>query len=86
MIVFLLQLIIILTQTLSLLLFIYVILTWILSPFHPIRQAFARMFEPLLAPIRQMLPQTGMLDLSVLVLFIILMLVQSVVQSTLNAL
>ena len=66
----------------SWLLFIYVILSWVLSPYHPVRQSMARIIEPILQPIRQLLPQSGPIDFSVMVLFIILILVQNLMQST----
>ena len=55
---------------------IHIILGYFLSPYHPARQFTARLFEPLLDPIRRMLPQTGMLDFSPLVLIILVQLVE----------
>jgi len=66
-----------LIQTLEIILFVYVILSWIVSPYHPLRQAIGRLVEPFLSPIRQMMPQTGPFDFSVIVLFIILYIIQS---------
>ncbi len=51
---------------------IKVILSYFLSPYHPIREALDRLVEPLLTPIRSILPPTGMIDFSPLVLIIIL--------------
>jgi len=55
---------------------IHIILGYFLSPYHPARQFTARLFEPLLDPIRRLLPQTGMLDFSPLVLIILVQLVE----------
>lgn len=55
---------------------IHIILGYFLNPYHPARQFTARLFEPLLDPIRRMLPQTGMLDFSPLVLIILVQLVE----------
>lgn len=71
------------TQVLSLLLLVYVILSFFMSPLHPIREAIGRILNPLLAPIRNLLPQTGMIDFSPLVLWILLDLLRRVVVSTL---
>jgi len=71
------------TQVLSLLLLVYVILSFFMSPFHPIREAIGRILNPLLVPIRNLLPQTGMIDFSPLVLWILLDLLRRVVVSTL---
>jgi len=68
------------TQALTYILLAYVILSWILSPLHPIRQALSRFVDPLLQPIRQILPQTGMFDLSPIVLFILLQLFGTLIQ------
>lgn len=51
---------------------IKVILSYFLSPYHPVRETLDRLVEPLLSPIRRILPQTGMIDFSPLVLIILL--------------
>lgn len=53
---------------------IHVILGYFLGPFHPAREFTSRLFEPLLAPIRQILPQTGMIDFSPMVFIILVQL------------
>ena len=54
------------------LIIIKVILSYFLSPYHPIRETIDRLVEPMLSPIRNILPQTGMIDFSPLVLIILL--------------
>lgn len=83
---FLLQLLILLSQGLTWLLFIYVILSWVLPPFHAIRQALGRVVDPLLNPIRNLLPKTGPFDFSVIVLFIFLQILETVARQTLRSL
>jgi YggT family protein len=51
--------------------FIYSLLSFILRPFHPIRQAMARVIEPLVTPIRRVVPSMGGLDFSPLILMIL---------------
>lgn len=53
---------------------IHVVLGYFLSPYHPAREFTSRLFEPMLDPIRRLLPQTGMLDFSPLVLIILVQL------------
>lgn len=47
-----------------------VLLSYILSPYHPVRMALDRIVEPLLSPIRRILPSTGMIDFSPLVFIV----------------
>lgn len=64
---------------------IHVLLGYFLDPYHPARQFTARLFEPLLNPIRQLLPQTGIMDFSPIVLIILVQLIQFLVLGLLNA-
>jgi YggT family protein len=72
---FAIQLINIIAQLITLLVIVQVALSYFMSPFHPVRQAIDRLVEPLLAPIRRLLPQTGMLDFSPLILIILVQLI-----------
>ncbi len=47
------------------------ILSYFLSPYHPVRSALERVLQPLLAPIRRIVPLVGMFDLSPLILIIL---------------
>ncbi len=73
-------------QALILVVIIQTILTYFLSPFHPIRQVIDRIVEPMLMPIRRILPPLGMLDFSPLVLIILLYVIDSVLQRILLSL
>lgn len=56
-----------------------VIISWInLSPDNPIVQVLYAITEPILAPIRRVVPTIGMLDLSPMIALIIMMVVQRV--------
>ena len=57
---------------LILVLIINALLSFVLSPYHPLRQALGRIVEPLLAPIRRVVPPVGMFDFSPLVLIVII--------------
>jgi YggT family protein len=52
-----------------------VLLGYFLDYFHPVRRFFDSIVEPMLNPIRRMLPQTGGLDFSPFVLVLLLYLV-----------
>jgi YggT family protein len=60
------------------LIFWLILINWILqfflSPYHPVRELLNRLVNPMLDPIRRVLPQTGMLDFSPLVLLILVQL------------
>jgi YggT family protein len=63
---------------LILLVFVSVILSYFMDPFHPVRRGVDRIVEPMLAPIRRIVPLLGMLDFSPLILIILIQLVSSV--------
>ncbi|MDD2695681.1 MAG: YggT family protein [Anaerolineales bacterium] len=65
----------VLAQVLSLLVLVHVILSYFMSPYHPVRQAVDRVVEPLLAPIRRVVPLVGMFDFSPIILLILIQVV-----------
>ncbi len=58
------------TRLVIIVLVIQVVLTYFLPPYNPVRQRLDRLVYPLLAPIRRVMPNTGPLDFSPLVLII----------------
>ena len=56
-----------------------IIVSFFLSPYHPVRSFLDRIVNPLLSPIRRILPQTGMLDFSPVVLILLLQLLEYIV-------
>lgn len=56
-------------QLLILLIIVSAVLSYFMSPYHPVRSAVDRIVEPLLRPIRRVVPPLGMFDLSPLVLY-----------------
>jgi YggT family protein len=52
-----------------------IIVHYFLDPFHPVREALDAIVNPFLNPIRRILPQTGMIDLSPIVLYFLIRLV-----------
>jgi len=63
------------SQFLILLVIVSSVLSFFMSPYHPVKQALDRIVEPMLAPIRRVVPLIGMLDFSPLILIILLDLV-----------
>ena len=58
---------------LTLLVIVYILSTWVFPPYNEFRRAIASIVEPMLAPIRRLIPPVGMFDFSA---FIFLILVQ----------
>ena len=79
------QMISLLANLLIILIFIWVIVSWILSPYHPLREALDRLVEPMLAPIRRVVPMVGMLDLSPMILMILIELLSRILISALTS-
>jgi YggT family protein len=77
-VIILVQLIHLIAQIITLLVIVQVVLSYFMSPFHPVRQAIDRFVEPMLAPIRRILPSMGMLDFSPLVLIILVQIIDTI--------
>jgi YggT family protein len=58
-------------QIVTLLVIAHVLMSYFLSPYHPARQFVDRLVEPMLAPIRRMVPPAGMFDFSPIVLILL---------------
>ncbi|GAB4492916.1 MAG: YggT family protein [Anaerolineales bacterium] len=74
MVMLLIQLIGLLVQAIPLLVIVYIVLTYIFDPYHPVRMALANIVEPMLAPIRRVVPLIGMLDISPVILILLVQL------------
>ena len=62
------------------------ILSFFLSPYHPVCNTLDRVLHPLLAPIRRYVPLVGMFDLSPLILIILVQILSYALISFLSAL
>ncbi|MCS6993704.1 MAG: YggT family protein [Anaerolineales bacterium] len=71
------------SQVIVILVLAHIILSYFLSPYHPIRAFVDRLVEPLLAPIRRVVPLVGMLDFSPMILIILVQLIAQVLVSLL---
>jgi YggT family protein len=72
------QFIHLIAQILILLVIVSAILSFFVSPYHPMREAIDRIVDPMLAPIRRVVPTMGGLDFSPLVLIILIGLIEQV--------
>lgn len=63
-----------------------VILSYFMSPYHPIRQFLDRIVGPMLNPIRRVLPPVGMFDFSPLVLLLLLQFISGYVVRVISGL
>lgn len=61
----------------SLIVLVSVVLSWLrLSPDNPVVRITGILTEPVLAPLRRLLPETGGLDFSAMVLLLVLQLIK----------
>ncbi len=86
MISLLIRLIDILAQFIVLLVIVNIILSYFMDPYHPVRRTIDNLVEPLLAPIRRVVPLVGMFDFSPLILIIGVQILSSVLISFLYTL
>ncbi len=65
-------------QIYTFILLIRILITWIpnLDPHHPIVQLLFQVTEPVLEPARKLIPSIGMIDISPIVVFIVLGILQ----------
>jgi YggT family protein len=71
---------------LTLVVFIDVLLAFVLNPFHPLRRALDSVVEPMLVPIRRIVPLAGGLDFSPAILIILIQILGRVLVTLLASL
>lgn len=65
-----------LCSALAIIIFVRAIISWFpVSPYHPIIIFLYRITEPILAPLRRIIPRIGMVDITPAVAIIILLLI-----------
>ena len=77
MIYFLIRAIDAITKLIVLLVIASVVLSYFVSPYHQVRQTLDRLVEPMLMPIRSVLPLVGNLDFSPLVFILLVQFLSS---------
>ena len=71
-------------RILILLVIVYAVLSYFMDPYHPVRRRIDSWVNPLLAPIRRIVPPIGNIDLSPLILLLGLQLLNMVIQGILR--
>ena len=72
-------------SVLNILILLDIVISYILDPFHPLRRWLDSLIEPMLDPIRRILPRTGMFDLSPIVLLILIQILSEILVHVLLA-
>lgn len=68
-----------LLQLLSLLVIIFALLSFFVDPYHPVRRWISSVVEPLLTPIRRVMPPIAGLDFSPVVLLILIQILRNII-------
>lgn len=75
-----LNLIIYLCQVLAFIIFLRAILSWFaISPYNPIVVFLDRITEPILSPLRRVVPRIGMIDITPMVAIVLLLIIASLI-------
>lgn len=74
------------SQLLTILIIVSAVLSFFMSPFHPVRSALDRIVDPLLTPIRKVVPPIQNIDFSPLIFIILLEVITSLIVRFLVAL
>ena len=76
---FLISAILVIRNILELLVIISVILSYVMDPFHPVRRRVDAIVDPMLMPIRRVVPLIGMLDISPIILIILIRIISNLI-------
>ncbi len=68
-------------QVLSLVIIANSLLSFVLPPYHPVREGLGRVLNPIYAPIRRVIPTAGMLDFTPIVALILIQLLVMILTS-----
>ena len=66
-------------QILVLVVILSAILSYFMDPYHPVRRGINSIVEPMLAPIRRIVPPVGMIDFSPLILIVLIQLAKQII-------
>jgi YggT family protein len=62
-----------------------VFLSYFMDPYHPVRLWIDRLVEPMLRPLRRVIPPIGMLDISPIILIFLVQILGRIIISILSA-
>ena len=67
---------------LNLAILVRVLLSWVrVNPYHPAVELLYRITEPILAPLRRIIPPVGMVDISPIIAILLLQIIQKVLKA-----
>jgi len=75
----LISVILVIRNILELLVIVSVILSYVMDPYHPVRRWVNSIVEPMLMPIRRVVPLIGMLDISPIILLVLIRVVSNLI-------
>ena len=73
------------TTLLVLLILTHVVISYFMSPYQPFRMWVDRLVEPMLRPIRRVIPLIGMFDISPIILLLLIQFIGSILKRILWA-
>lgn len=76
--------IVVIANIITLVIIVDTLLSWVLSPFHPVREALGRILQPIYAPIRKIIPPIGMMDFTPLILLLLVQVIEQIAVSLLR--
>lgn len=83
--IYLIQLVHMLTRLFTLIVVIDVLLSYFMSPYHPAREMLDRILAPLINPIRRIVPPAGMFDFSPLILIVLAQILDFILTAMLSS-
>lgn len=81
----LLRLVDLITTLMVLLILTYVVISYFMSPYHTFRMWVDRLVEPMLRPIRKVVPLVGMIDISPIILLLLVQFIGYILKQILVA-
>ena len=75
----LISVILVIRNILELLVIVSVILSYVMDPYHPVRRRIDAIVDPMLMPIRRVVPLIGMLDISPIILIILIRIISNLI-------
>ena len=71
--------ILVIRNILELLVIVSVILSYVMDPYHPVRRRIDAIVDPMLMPIRRVVPLIGMLDISPIILIVLIRIISNLI-------
>ena len=71
--------ILIIRSILELLVIVSVILSYVMDRYHPVRRSVDSIVDPMLMPIRRVVPLVGMLDFSPIILIVLIRIISNLI-------